>query len=213
MHIVPDANIIIAEGYGSSRRFRQLLSLLETLQYNLYVPKLVIEEVVAKFERDFDEDIEEIKRRVKDLSLRLDKELSSHIDELDRAHEISSSRQRLEARFGASNCTILDYPVISHEELVRRATTRTKPFDNEGSGYRDALIWETVLNLATEVDSEVVFISNDNDFSNRKHELHIELKNQLVDRGLTEDKVILLRSLSTFITDLQSRLPQEVSSQ
>ena len=167
MHIVVDANIIIiGTGYGRNHQFRELLSTLEDLQHDLCVPKVVVEEVVGKFSRDFDDDAREIRRRMRDLSRLLDKDLSSavnNVDEvLDKTNEVASFRERLEAQFDR----VLDYPDIQHEVLVMRAVTRTRPFDEEGEGYRDALIWETILKLASEVDSEVVFISNDNDFSN-----------------------------------------------
>ena len=199
MHIVPDANIIIAEGYGDSEPFQALLSGLDRLQYNLYVLNSVLEEVVAKFERDFDEDTREIRRRLRNLSWRLGRGLSSPINGLDKENEIALFRRRLEARFSASNRQILEYPDISHEELVRRAAGRVRPFNQEGAGYRDALIWEGVLNLAESVDSQVVLISGDNDFRNRRGELHIDLVDQLASRGLPRNKVILVSSVRNFV--------------
>ena len=198
MHIIPDANIIIAEGYGDSEQFRMLLSGLERLQYNLYVSKPVFEEVVAKFVRDFDEDTREIRRRIRNLSWRLDRGLPSPIDGLDKENEVALFRRRLEARFSASNRRILEYPDISHEELVKRAAMRVRPFNESGAGYRDALIWEVVLNLAESVDSQVALISSDNDFRNRRGELHSDLVDELASRGLPRDKVILASSVTNF---------------
>ena len=198
MHIVSDANIIIVEGYGDSEHFRTLLSGLDRLQYNFYVPKSVFEEIVAKFERDFDEDTREIRRRIRNLSWRLDRRLSSPIEGLDKENEVALFRRRMEARFSASNRRILEYPDISHEELVRRAAARIRPFSESGAGYRDALIWETVLNLAESVDSQVALISSDNDFRNRSGELHSDLVNELASRGLPQDKVILASSVTNF---------------
>ena len=199
MHIVPDANIIIAEGYGDSEQFRTLLSGLDRLQYTLYVPKSVFEEVVAKLERDFDEDTREIRRRIRNLSWRLDRGLSSPIDGLDKEHEVALFRRRMEARFSTSNRRILEYPDISHEELVKRAATRIRPFNESGAGYRDALIWEVVLNLAESVDSQVALISGDNDFRSRRGELHSDLVDELASRGLPRDKVILVGSVRNFV--------------
>ena len=208
MHIIPDANIIIGADYGRSPPFRDLLSTLEGLPHDLCVPRVVMEEVVGKFSRDFDEDAREIRRRMRDLSNLLGKDLSSTVNKveeaLDKANEVASFRERLEAQFDR----ILDYPDMEHEVLVERAVTRIKPFDEEGVGYRDALIWETVLDLASEVDSEVAFISNDRDFSNQKRELHNELTSQMDERGVSRDRVILFRSLGGFIDYLQSDLPE-----
>ena len=209
VHIVVDANIIIGTGYGSNHQFRELLSTLEDLPHDLCIPKVVIEEVIGKFSRDFDDDAREIRSRLRDLSRRLGKDLSSTVNDLDKANEVSSFRERLEAQFDR----ILDYPDTRHELLVRRATTRIRPFDEEGDGYRDALIWETVLILAEEDDSseddaKVVLISNDNDFRNQKRELHNDLSSQIEERGLSLDRVILFSTLGEFITHLQSGLPE-----
>lgn len=48
-------------------------------------------------------------------------------------------------------------PQIGHEELVARSILGTKPFRSSGVGYRDALIWHTVLEQAQHDD--VVFVS------------------------------------------------------
>ena len=209
MHIVVDANVIIAEGYGDSEPFRILLATLETLDHNLYVPRPVLEEVVAKFDREFDEDTREIRRKTRNLSWRLNRILSSSIDGLDRENETTLFRRRLEERFSASNCMILEYPDISHEELVRRAAARIKPFNEEGSGYRDTLIWETVINLAARVDPEVIFVSDDRDFRNKQKELHSDLVSQLSSRGLPRDKVKLASSLRDFVaTYIRPSLPE-----
>lgn len=109
---------------------------------------------MGKFSRDFDEDAREIRRRMRDLSELLGKDLSSTVNNvgeaLDKTNEVTSFRERLEAQFDR----ILDYPDTQHEVLVSRAVTRIKPFDEEGEGYRDAMIWETVLELASEVDTK-----------------------------------------------------------
>ena len=201
MHIVPDANVIIAEGYGDSYDFRVLIDALNniSLGYTLCVPESVLDEVAAKFERDFDDDTREIRRRIRNLSWRLDRVLSSPIEGLDKENEVALFRSRMEARFSASNRQILEYPDISHEELVRRAAARIRPFNESGSGYRDALIWETVLNLAESVDSQVALITSDNDFRNRSGELHSDLVNELASRGLPRDKVILFNSVRNFV--------------
>jgi hypothetical protein len=37
---------------------------------------------------------------------------------------------------------------VSHDAVVERALERRQPFDTAGhNGYRDALLWETVLEL------------------------------------------------------------------
>ena len=61
------------------------------------------------------------------------------------------------------------------------------------------MIWEVVLNLAENVDSQVALISRDNDFRNRSGEIHSDLVNELASRGLPGDKVILVNSVRNFV--------------
>lgn len=204
MHIIPDANIIIKEGFGNNRRFQTLLSTLEVSGNHLYVPSLVVEEVVAEFGRVFDEGV----RGIRILSRRLRIDLPASVDALDRQSESAQFRNRLLAQFNAPNCTILGYPETSHEDLVMRATAREKPFDQNGTGYRDALIWESVLDLVDNVDSEVVLLSNDDDFHGSGGRLHSDLIRQLEGRGLSGDSVILFRALDIFFNYIRPSLPE-----
>ena len=54
MYIVLDANIIISEGYGNSVHFGLLMSWSSAMGHEVYVPRLAIEEVVARFSRCLD---------------------------------------------------------------------------------------------------------------------------------------------------------------
>ena len=103
-------------------------------------------------------------------------------------------RSRLEA------CdSVLAYPNVTHEELVEWAIQRRKPFDQNGSGYRDSLIWKSAVALATTVDGQVVLLACDGDFKDSDDNLAENLRTDLVNRGLEEDKVVLVRSAKEFV--------------
>ena len=38
-----------------------------------------------------------------------------------------------------------DYADISHADIVTRDLKRRKPFQQNGKGYRDTLLWETIV--------------------------------------------------------------------
>ena len=85
---------------------------------------------------------------------------------------------------------ITPYPDISHEIIARRALDRRKPFDVRGhNGYRDTLLWISVLSAAT--DSKVMFVSdNSADFAKNKQmptELADDLLKDLTAAGHGED--------------------------
>ena len=82
---------------------------------------------------------------------------------------------------------------------LRRRLHGKKPFNEKGSGYRDALIWESVLELAARVEGNVVLVSPDTDFRDGQSNLHGDLIEDLVDLNLSLDKITLATSLSTLV--------------
>jgi hypothetical protein len=85
-------------------------------------------------------------------------------------------------------------PDADHGELVARSIRGIKPFRSSGVGYRDALIWLTVL--AEAQDDDVVFVSsNSKDFA-EDGELHPDLKSEV---ALCPHEVTLLGSMEEFI--------------
>lgn len=79
--------------------------------------------------------------------------------------------ERFDERLGF---TILPLPTTAHEELVRRAVNRVAPFDKDGDGYRDALIWATVVDLA-QSSGRVALVSADRAFAGPDGQLAPEL--------------------------------------
>ena len=202
MYIVIDSNVIIEANYGRGADFHLLVDSLADLQHTLCVPKIVIEEVVAHFERTLDSKFQKAVNGINELSGLLGRSLPSSIDALDKANESQSLRHALETRFQDTDCRILDYPDVEHEDLAKRATTRRKPFKSSGEGYRDSLIWETTLSLATDVSSQVALLSkNTNDFEGTEGKLHQQLLEDMTDRELSEGKIILVPSLFQFVND------------
>lgn len=80
---------------------------------------------------------------------------------------------------------VLPIPNTDHESLVRKAAERRRPFDEHGDGYRDALVWETVLELLDRVGDPVILVSGDRPaFSEGRDraELAAELARELSER-------------------------------
>jgi hypothetical protein len=99
----------------------------------------------------------------------------------------------LKARIAAAG-RFAPIPDADHGELVARSITGMKPFRSSGVGYRDALIWLTVL--AEAEDDDVVFVSsNTNDFA-EDGALHPDLKSEV---ALCPHEVTLLGSIEEFI--------------
>ena len=201
MHIVIDSNILVEQGFGNSALMGVLLSTSGLLEHQIIIPQLVIEEVTAKFRRELIEDTKEVRKVAKRLSQLLSKSAVYLDEELDPESETANFRVRLKERLDEAGTVFLDYPETKHSELVKRAVSRSRPFDSQGSGYRDSLIWESVAELAHSVDGEVILLSSDKAFSNQKGELHPDLVNDLNSRGVPQGKVTLVSTLGKFLDE------------
>ena len=105
---------------------------------------------------------------------------------------------------------------VSHEEVIDRLHSGLKPFagtSNREKGYRDYLIWETVLSLremAGERDENgrtpIAFLTaNTRDFADEKGGLHSDLRAEAEAAGLT---ITLYTSMDEFInTIVEPTLP------
>ncbi|HUW10243.1 MAG TPA: PIN domain-containing protein [Anaerolineae bacterium] len=90
-------------------------------------------------------------------------------------------------------------PEVSHARLVEAELARRKPFDGSGRGYRDALIWCSVIEIARS-EPEVVFVTrNKNDFPKGPgSEPHEDLLQWLRDDGAVSGRVRIFHSLEEF---------------
>lgn len=102
---------------------------------------------------------------------------------------------------------ILPIPDVPHRRLVEKAVARKRPFSPEGNGYRDALIWENVLELLDRPAGGVALISNDlrafATSDKRPPTLAKDLERELVERG-QGGSVTLYRELSEITSQVPS---------
>jgi hypothetical protein len=112
----------------------------------------------------------------------------------------------------------LGIPDVRHQDLLNYALRKKKPFRENGAGYRDALIWESVKLLAKESDNDILFLSYDkNDFAAPKQggpqkqervekkeleKLHPDLINDLRTAKINPDQVMLSTDASVAVEKL-----------
>ena len=62
----------------------------------------------------------------------------------------------------------LPYPSVPHGELAHRDLDRRKPFAHTGKGYRDALVWYSILELSKTAPRIAFITNNTDDFAEEK---------------------------------------------
>lgn len=202
-----DANAI-AEDYLLERNpARLLLREAREGRIELIAPQVAIDEAVNKYREEIEERFREARRAKRRLQgLRA-------IDQSQAAFELSTDdattayEQLLTDTLTAAGAEVLGYPAVAHEDVTKRALERRRPFDPEGKdGYRDTLVWETLVEHANDQDT-IVLVTGDNDAFGKKDGLRTELQEELEARGLPRGSIRRIHRIADF-TDTLPSVPQ-----
>ena len=203
MHILLDTNPIVSDGFGSSANFKRLLELAHGHGITVYVPRVVLDEVVGRFAKDLSDSVEKAEAELAFMSRRIARDLGTLDTALDANKEVESFRSAFSTRLVEAGVAVPQYPIASHKDVTDRAIFRRKPFRDNGVGYRDTLIWLTVLELADQVEDNIVLVTNNSqDFGDGPTRLHGQLQEDLENRGHGRDKVALVTSIKDVVQQL-----------
>ena len=201
MRIVIDSNIICSDFHLAGTMFRVFFDGLARMGDSLYVPQLVLDEVKNRYSEKLegcryaiDSELHEVRRLT-------GKPFSSPVPEDTAQAIIEEYGQTLEDRLHKAGAFIVEYPGVAHQAIVQRALSRMKPFTESGVGYRDTLIWETVISIAESDSEPIAFITEDSDFADHEALLHPDLIEDLEERGLDPDRIVLYEDLESFVID------------
>jgi len=195
--VVLDTNVLIQHRQLDTPIIKTLLDEAERTGHIIHVPQVVIDETVNKYGEDLRDAVKKTENELKDVSKILDQPLTSPTTMIDLAKAEKDYREKLETTFKIANRKILEYPSASHQKVVARALKRKRPFSANGSGYRDALIWENILEILSQQET-VALITNDGDFISKDGSLHHDLTKE-VESGGTQAKIKVYRQLHEFV--------------
>jgi len=202
MVIVLDSNIFISDFHLRGTAFETLRHVPARVDARVVVPQAVVEEVV----RHFRIELEKSQRDAADALGRLAR-VCGNLDRIPHLREIPVDelseryREELVRNLAQLNASVRPYPPITHQDIVRRLVERRKPFKENGAGYIDALVWETLIEVARETNA-LTFLISDNvkDFGNQAgNGLADDLVQEIRSAGLAHDAVQYYRSLRGFI--------------
>ncbi len=193
--VVVDTNAIVRGAWRlDSAAWRVLLHQARTNQIRLVVPDLVVREAVGRFRDD-------LHGRAVAVATACDKlgDLVAAprppVVEVD--VEIAAYENELRSRLDDAGGEVPSLPDVDLLALTQNAVDRRRPFDDKGSGFRDALLWKVVLTTVREDFSEAVaLVSNDNKaFADTPKSptpsLHPDLAVELVDVGFSGQFTLL----------------------
>lgn len=200
MWVVPDTTAMFADPFLNATPWIVVSRLADDGELRVAVPEVVVLEAIGHRRSKVTEALHshsKASQRLRGLDIpfqALDVDPGVIVNDYER-----QLRERL-CRIGQ----IEAIPALSHQALVHRAVARSKPFNEKGAGYRDALIFETLLTLAA--DDEVAFISNNHsDFctgpnvrDDGTREIHPQLAELLMARNLDPTHIHIFPDVAAF---------------
>jgi len=193
MHVILDSTALISDFHLSTVASRGLLEGGKAGVIRLGVPELVLLEVVHKWRQKVEEMVakaESVVTAAKRLGLT---SLTVAIPSVD--DEVASYEILLRQKLEEASVAVYAIPNVSHELLVNKAIQRKSPFADRGTGYRDALIWETVKEILRTSDEAVIFVTaNKSDFGGTDGGIPQGLLDELTDAGIGHDRLMILAS-------------------
>lgn len=192
--VVVDTSALYGDFYLKGLQALNLIDNIKKLGGELIIPEIVVDEAERKFTQLLRDSTRELKKSVK--VYRQLTGLDIHIPEVSESPKERTLRQRL---LEVSD-HIAPYPQFSHQQVVKRLLAGYRPFSINGDkGYRDFLIWLSVLQIAAESAHTIIFItSNSSDFCAKKNnQLHEDLIADLQERNIPSAQVVITQSFSS----------------
>lgn len=205
IHLVLDSNAIIEKNWRlSGPDFELLLQATRGDHIQLVVPELVVQETVNQYRIKLNDKLSKAESATHDLN-----KLVFHADPIDNFHvdidrEVEQYEQLLRNRLEELGAECPGYDDVPHAVLVGKALERKRPFKEKDRGYRDGLLWEVVLRKVANNDHQTMFVTdNKNDFYKKENdeEIHTDLRQEIEDAHLEEDRIVLYRHLSPVVDE------------
>lgn len=177
MNIFLDSNILYQDYFFENKSSKQLIQYCEQGLINIYMAEIVRLELRRQFEKEILSQNRELKKIIKD-SARLKTGITiPEISLSNKLREFDSFYLKLET---LDNFEILNYKNEYLPDIVDRAINRKKPFTEEKSELKDALIWKTYSDYVESImiDDCILLTNNTSDFCTKKDKstIHPELQ-------------------------------------
>ena len=138
-----------------------------TQNISIAIPKIVIEELRFQQERTFNSQIESLKENFVKF-----KELSNFKLEIPDHYDYKTHlTEKTEAFIGKYAIEVINYPPNDVlPKLIKKVLNKEKPFykkkKQKDSGFKDALIWESIIDYAKKrPETNFIFFTKDTDFN------------------------------------------------
>ncbi|MBL7558995.1 DUF4935 domain-containing protein [Olleya sp. YSTF-M6] len=188
MNIILDSNIIIQDFRLKSSDAILFLNNFSINKTKCFISKVTYFEVLNNFEKQLKQKIVKIESQLNSIKRQTDNP-PFDFDENYVDNQLNIYKAYLDNKLKEFKISILPLPMIPHQKILEQILKEKAPFNGSDSGYKDFLIFHSILESITKYNSDVVFISNDNDFGEKDIYPDLEELNQ------SKSKIILRKSL------------------
>lgn len=196
--VVLDTNVLFQHRRLDGPSFELLEEFLRQSRSQLYVPRIVLDEASKKFQEDLRKKIDDVDAAIKRLNGVLSTDCGAGPPTITLDDCVSEYDRSLLARLKDLGAQQPGFGDLSIQDLADRALKERRPFLDRDRGFRDALLWETILKDTLHPDFQTVLVTSDAGFANDGI-LHPDLQQDLLEAGHTETKVTLLRSMEELL--------------
>lgn len=190
MLLVVDANVIIKDPMLRDRKWQAAHDAICANRLRLILPEVARLEAIGGYRRHHEEKIQQVKSVIRKSTTRAKNAASALLQAY--TEEIVEYESLLETRLHEIGFEIWDPPAHTHLELTERAVNRLAPFDHDGGGYRDTLLWLTGLERIAEAPFDnLILLTDDDVFTKRSSDLSEELRRE------TDGELTVVRSISS----------------
>lgn len=202
MYVVLDTSSINLDFKLANSETRFLLEHAPRRNLTVCVPEVVVQEMASHFRAELEKAKQQVAKGRGDLSRLLSRELPEIMADQEIEIAVTRFEHDFRDRLQSFDVHIVSMPPTSSliDTLLRRDFEQRKPFGKNGGGMRDALIWESVLELCRRSPKHVALISaNVRDFANAsKEQLHEDLLEDLEQIGQISEFSRIYKSVKEF---------------
>ena len=201
MQVILDSSVIVGGDWNLTQNSAQaLLGACGRDAFELFVPRVVLSEVINSYEEREVTKLEAL-NKARAVIREMRGPRASEGEFAGQLKPQAGYRAHLTEVIENAGAQLVDLPDVAHRELVERSLKRQAPFDSSGKrGYRDALIWHNVLEVARSGDA-IVFATADGDFreGEESDRLNKHLIRDLRERGIDPGRFTLVRTLTEVV--------------
>jgi PIN domain len=184
--VVLDANVLCEDFLLSGKNFRIFWGEAPRIPARVFIPQVALDETINKYRERLEVYASESIKLARNVGLLLRRKVQPYLDASSVPKLAEAYKAQIQTKLTEVGAAVLPYPEVSHEEVVRRDLARSRPFRIGGAGYRDTLIWETVISLCHfhQAATVILVTRNERDFGPGHDvlgEMGAELAKKLID--------------------------------